>query len=77
MEHQSRLLDTIGQIAQAMTSRGHGADYDPEVEGEAAAVDLAGGEVRMRTPVGGGVEEEGVGGEGVEGEVIKLQLTLL
>ena len=46
-------------------------------EGEAAAVDLAGGEVRMCTPVGGGVEEEGVGGEGVEGEVIKLQLTLL
>ena len=46
-------------------------------EGEAAAVDLAGGEVRMSTPVGGGVEEEGVGGEGVEGEVIKLQLTLL
>ena len=46
-------------------------------EGEAAAVDLAGGEVRMSTPVGGGVEEEGVGGEGVEGEVMKLQLTLL
>ena len=46
-------------------------------EGEAAAVDLAGGEVRMSTAVGGGVEEEGVGGEGVEGEVIKLQLTLL
>ena len=46
-------------------------------EGEAAAVDLAGGEVRMSTAVGGGVEEEGVEGEGVEGEVIKLQLTLL
>ena len=46
-------------------------------EGEAAEVDLAGGEVRMKTAVGGGVEEEGVEGEGVEGEVMKLQLTLL
>ena len=46
-------------------------------EGEAAEVDPAGGEVRMKTAVGGGVEEEGVEGEGVEGEVIKLQLTLL
>ena len=41
-------------------------------EGEAAAVDLAGGEVRMSTPVGGGVEEEGTEGEGVEGEVSSL-----
>ena len=47
------------------------------VDGEAAEVDPARGEVRMKTAVGGGVEEEGVEGEGVEGEVMKLLLTLL
>ena len=41
-------------------------------EGEAADVDPAGGEVRMKTAVGGGVEEEGTEGEGVEGEVSSL-----
>ena len=41
-------------------------------EGGAADVDPAGGEVRMKTAVGGGVEEEGTEGEGVEGEVSSL-----